>query len=375
MKKFICVFVLSLLVVNIMAADGWYNGWGYRQKVSINYNSVSNNLVDFPVLITESNVVSSLFTNALANGDDILFTSSDGVTKLSHELEDYDAVNEELVAWIKIPALSNTANTDIYMYYGDSTASNQENVTNVWANGFVGVWHLGEKAGMNMDSTANANNAMTNGIVDMTATGKIDGADSFDTSVESWLDTGVRERDPDIDTGTNSLTVSAWCRPNASLAGTRYIVADGYNNGASNYNGFDIVHTVSSIYLYFGQANSNRVYIATPNGGLNVWKYVTIAWDKDSSLVKLYLNGVQKNSATSVGHSLRYVGTIKIGSNSGHWLSGTFDGSIDEVRISRTARSGDWIATEYNNQNDPVSFATSSAEEIFVPAGTTIIIQ
>ena len=37
--------------------------------------------------------------------------------------------------------------------------------------------------------------------------------------------------------------------------------------------------------------------------------------------------------------------------------SGTyFGGTIDEVRFSNTIRSGDWIKTCYNNQNDPASF-------------------
>ena len=35
-----------------------------------------------------------------------------------------------------------------------------------------------------------------------------------------------------------------------------------------------------------------------------------------------------------------------------------FNGSLDEVRISNTVRSADWIATEYNNQSSPSAFYT-----------------
>jgi len=30
-----------------------------------------------------------------------------------------------------------------------------------------------------------------------------------------------------------------------------------------------------------------------------------------------------------------------------------FDGILDEVRISSTARTQDWLTTEYNNENAP----------------------
>ncbi len=40
-----------------------------------------------------------------------------------------------------------------------------------------------------------------------------------------------------------------------------------------------------------------------------------------------------------------------------------FDGIIDEVRISNSARSADWILTGYNNQNSTSTFYTISAQE------------
>src|SRR5262249_18045786 len=41
----------------------------------------------------------------------------------------------------------------------------------------------------------------------------------------------------------------------------------------------------------------------------------------------------------------------------------TFKGAIDEVRVSSTARSSDWIKTEYNNQSSPGTFMSTGAEE------------
>ena len=40
-----------------------------------------------------------------------------------------------------------------------------------------------------------------------------------------------------------------------------------------------------------------------------------------------------------------------------------YDGSMDEVRISKTCRSAEWISTQYNNQNDPLNFFSVGSEE------------
>jgi hypothetical protein len=40
-----------------------------------------------------------------------------------------------------------------------------------------------------------------------------------------------------------------------------------------------------------------------------------------------------------------------------------FNGYIDEVRLSTTIRSADWIKTEYNNQKNPNSFYAVGSEQ------------
>jgi len=56
---------------------------------------------------------------ARSDGYDILFTSSDGTTKLDHEIEEYTSARRAGRLGPD-PSLSNSADTDIYMYYGYS---------------------------------------------------------------------------------------------------------------------------------------------------------------------------------------------------------------------------------------------------------------
>ncbi len=89
--------------------------WGYRKKITIDGTKVSGTQTSFPVLV---NLVtdSDLASHAKSDGSDIVFTSSDGTTKLSFEIELYTGATGKLVAWVKVPVLVSGSNTDLYLY-------------------------------------------------------------------------------------------------------------------------------------------------------------------------------------------------------------------------------------------------------------------
>ena len=97
-------------------------GYNYFKKPTTQeaqINVGTNNLVDFPVLV-------SLIDNDLRhtsnggkvtniNGFDIVFTAADGSTIINQQVEKYNPVTGELLAWVKITLLSATVNTEFYM--------------------------------------------------------------------------------------------------------------------------------------------------------------------------------------------------------------------------------------------------------------------
>ncbi|MEE8264025.1 MAG: DUF2341 domain-containing protein, partial [Gammaproteobacteria bacterium] len=151
------------------AGQTWYNtDWGFRKALSIDQGKVTATLTDFPVLVNLGSDA-DLAADAQPDFDDILFTSDDGTTKLNHEIEKYNATTGELVAWVKVPTLSSTADTVLYMYYGNGTIGNQENPSGVWDANFQAVWHLEEdpsaSAPQMKDSTLKANHGTSNGAM------------------------------------------------------------------------------------------------------------------------------------------------------------------------------------------------------------------
>src|SRR3989339_2280431 len=93
------------------AGESWFNdSWQFRKEITIDATKVSSGPhTDFPVLVNLTSDA-SLATNAQADGDDILFTSSGGATQLKHEIEKYTRATGLLIAWVKVPSLPSTSN-------------------------------------------------------------------------------------------------------------------------------------------------------------------------------------------------------------------------------------------------------------------------
>jgi len=79
---------------------------------------------------------------------------------------------------------------------------------------------------------------------------------------------------------------------------------------------------------------------------INEWTLVT--WTRDGTSTIIYKNGVQVATGAAPDGDL-YVNNFYYFANRGFY--NYFDGILDEIRISHSARSADYIATDYNNQN------------------------
>jgi len=151
-RKLGCTIALGLILLGTFSVsldlrptnaqgDWWDSSWLHRKTVTINHTKVAADLANFPVLVDI--VDSDLSSKAQSSGNDIVFTDS-SMNKLSHEIERYDNNTGHLVAWVKVPSLSSTSDTVLYMYYGNAAASNQQNPTAVWDPNYMMVQHLEE---------------------------------------------------------------------------------------------------------------------------------------------------------------------------------------------------------------------------------------
>lgn len=124
------------------------SSWLYRKKITINSTYITSTegfLSDFPLYVYLSN--DSDLLKAQKNGSDILFTDKEG-NILDFEIEKFERSKGKLIAWVKIPTLSATEDTEIYLYYGNPNPpyEYQEKRTLVWDNDYLGVWHFNTSA-------------------------------------------------------------------------------------------------------------------------------------------------------------------------------------------------------------------------------------
>jgi hypothetical protein len=340
------------------ANSSFSNGYTNMRTIVINSGQVPHtDQTNFPVLISlPANTYTDLKTTANggvvtnANGYDILFTSdAAGTQPLAYERESYSGSTGAMIDWVNVPTVSHSANTSIYLFYGNAAVStDQSNPSGTWDSSYVGVWHLPNGTTLSAnDSTSNANNGTINGAT--AASGEVDGAASFNGS-SNYLDLG-NANSLKLTTG-NSLTLEAWIKP--ASEGTYQFAIDKSKGGTAGY-------TLAASYPGGGPYLAIDSGYITTNSAIatGVWNHLVgvATWNGSSYSLAIYLNGVNQTNGISGGtDTLTDPGTdVALGrrnSDSSTYL----DGSLDEVRISKTARSADWIATEYNNQSNPSNF-------------------
>jgi hypothetical protein len=356
-----------------LAENPWYFNdasgkcdWDYRKKITIDRTRVWGSHTNFPVLVS-IDADADLAARAQKDGDDILFTSSDGTTKLSHEIESYMGNTGTLVAWVKLPTLTNTTNTEIYLYYGNTTSTSQQSATSVWTNSYQAVWHLNEvvndeaTGGSHSDSTSNALTASQYNN-DETA-GKINRSQNFDgNDYTSRADTALLDM-----TASQDFTLSTWVSTTqAGVAGTWPAMVRKVDDDGSPADGYSfILHSGTSLPWYMEIYDGGSIYTS---GGGNIadgnWHYIvgvrsgaTLIAFEDGNPTNTNPGGVSSDISNT--YPLRMASNCNTPNPNGLW----YTGKLDEVRVSKTARSADWVKTEYNNQNSPSSFYALGGEE------------
>ncbi|MFC2122453.1 DUF2341 domain-containing protein [Bacteroidota bacterium] len=335
----------------------WYDSsWLYRKQITIDSTKVAGNLSDFPVLINLPSDA-DLANDAQDDGNDILFTAADSVTKLSHEVESFNGGSGQLIAWVKVPNLSSTTDTDIYLYYGNSGTGSQEDTYNVWDSDYKVVQHLQEIAktggGYNdhLDSTSNSNHGEAENGVIMDSIGAINGANDFDGTD----DVITIPNDATLDI-TSAITLQACIRADSVDTSS-----DGFLFRRNVY-GLDVADTGSGAYIKMViDVGGGLISFQSDPGTIAVgsWYHIVATYDGTNWII--YRNGVQIEDGFLAGNIQTSTNDLVIGEE--YNSSFNFNGIIDEVRISSTARSAEWILTEYYNQGSPATFYTVGSEQ------------
>ena len=117
----------------------WDPLWSCRRNVTVT-NNVSSALTNYPVYLEIAH--NSNMTNDFS---DIRFATEDGSQELPYWIENkVDGTNATV--WVKVPSMVASADTTIYIYYGNAGASSQSDGTGVmdWYDNFTGAHTLSD---------------------------------------------------------------------------------------------------------------------------------------------------------------------------------------------------------------------------------------
>ncbi len=309
----------------------------------------SSTLTDFPVLVKLSEAKGFRYgkCNIIDGEPDIRFALADG-TLLSHQIDTWNTSGVSYV-WVKIPAFN--ATTGIKAYYGCSGTPPAVSGEDVWSNGYVGVWHLGESA-LPLEEASGTQMSFTEkfGTVAFGASGAIGGA--LDMSGGAWA-ARVQAAHDDRLSGFTNCTFEVWTKQDAfNTANNR-----GIFNKRDNYT-VDISYYMYQNYQKGGaisfQLSTNGTTQASWTGNTvlqktGVWTHVAGVFEANKARFRIFLDGegVYSGSLGEYTSNPIWTGSSPLQLGGSH-LANAFPGQLDEFRISRTARSDDWLKASHD---------------------------
>ncbi len=357
----ICAAALAIGATDAGAEQLDMTQFDYLFKVKFTGYAGTAPLTDFPALvkISEFNGSGFSYANCAADGADLRFADAEG-NLIPHEIDTWDPTGTSLV-WVKVPSLdATTAITACYGYKGEDPIP-AVTASDVWANGYVAVWHLNaaSDATTQIDSTANALTlsempSQAQAYVTPGVNGVIGSCAQFGINVSSQ---GAYGRDDSVEhalTGFSAYTFEVWSWQNdhdgAESTGPYFMRYCNYDNRNSEaYRFKELEGSGKSILYAYGNDISYEIY---PNDDKpfpvrNAWNYHTVAIDSALNTRRIFLDGVSLKSSTGVAALKVPDGFFWLG-NSHCWDGRAFPGKLDEVRISDVARSDDWVRATYD---------------------------
>lgn len=341
------------------------DGWGRKCALTIDSAHIDSTLTNFTAVFTQDMLPSEMFDAdgsypALDGGGDVRFSSDeDGVTRLACDVRvfetDNNPANGVADIAVKIPSISSSTDTTIYVWYNKSgesqpVSSDTYGRNNTYDSGFLLVYSMSENPASSapqfIDRTGNGNSGTTTGNPTNISGVAADGV-NFDGSGDSVAI-------PTLPPLTADFMISTWTYSNASAV---QLFVSFYQNPYldmrvdTNAGGTGLEWQAFSGSYFGGYHMRSNV---TPSG----WSNVTLG--RTSGLNTLYVNSVA--TSTYANSEILPTSTPRLASiNSGGYY---FNGYMDEIRVSNVSRSAAWVRAEYENLRP--------SGNTFVSAGTPV---
>ncbi len=323
--------------------DWWHCDWSMRMALDVTWAGTA--LPGFPVRVSLN--PERIDPAALAReAADVRFVADSGLL-VPHEIEWLSAATGQAELWVRMPSLEEGAR--VWMYWGNETAPDAQASRAVWAADFDAVWHLGPEL---LDSREEHH---LEGVGTLDFEGQIGRARLF--SGMSLLRPFTQERFVDLFEGGG--TISAWILPlGYGQNGFGRIIDNATSNQANGGWYFSVSEDPEALRFSMQYASGSPYWETEPGTiELDRWHHVAVTHvsQDDGDVARLYLDGIEvalaNDPSPTASPRLDSPMTATIGAMATGDLR-FFDGMIDELRLSTSAREPEWIAAEYLSSVD-----------------------
>ncbi|MDB6076386.1 MAG: biopolymer transporter ExbB [Akkermansiaceae bacterium] len=331
-SRFLAYLSSSLLLTAApsLAGDWWNKDWTQRQKITVDAGSDGANLaqdVDGSAVLVRLYEGNFQFPAANPDGSDLRFINAEGKT-LPYHIEKYDSLINEAFVWVKVPHLAAGGKTTLEVYYGNPSPSSVPAGKPADVYDASLVYHFSDRGGSPADASANANTA----------------SDTLTSSEGAIIGSGAHllGGQPVVIAASPSLewsgpfTWSAWLKP-ASLQ-PQAVVFSRSEGGDS----FRIVLDQGVPVVEITSAGATRRSPVGQPVAAGSWSHIAVTGGADG--LSLYVNGEPVGKLDGAVPAFR--GSLflaGLGPDAPSAAASRFVGEIDELVISKEARTPSWI--------------------------------
>jgi hypothetical protein len=347
----------------------WWNpSYSYRRKITFDNSAQSEPLQGFPVLI-KLNCNRIDYTQMQEQGQDIRFIDpSDPINPLPYEIEKWDKSGTSYI-WVKVPEIDASSDEDyIWMYYGNGSATDNQNPSGVWSTDYDRVWHMHDYhlSGSYYyiyDSVTESYNALYYPASEPTTTDGLAGTAFEFSGSSNYVDSNFARN-----YYNNAASWEVVWKANSWSDGTNFMI--GLKNTDAELRIAARVESggdTDGFLQWYLRSDQDFAMMEYDPGNVfdGNWHYSVLrrqeGGNKDSYG---YLDGNQVTSYFDFDGSIDLtcddIGIARV-YNCTAGETGYFPGYIDEVRFAKVDHSANWIAAQQKSMMD--TFATYGDEE------------
>lgn len=293
--------------------------------------------------------------------DLILSSDQAGLNLYNWGWDFYDAVNGIATIWVLIPSLTSGASITIYVSIGNTGVSTYQGGAqgSEFDGNTLARYHFPDgTTPTSLDFSVNSFN-LTRVANPLAVAGKIDGGILLVKASAQYLLSGTNAA-----LVVTDFTTSVWVKLTSYPAGgaapndLAVVFCEQQTNLHSVFNIISIT-PAGKIQL---DNSGVAAYLSSATLSLGIWYKITVSLSGTTGASLFINNTLDGISGITTGTLSFYLDQI----NYGRQLSGGtdnqryLDGAVDEAIISSVARSANWIATEYANQNSIPSISAFS---------------